>query len=64
MTAVDQVRIDEAGGPRTIPLGNWVEMPLTERVDLIRESKVHFMTGEQVVPVKDALAWIKQSRGR
>ena len=63
MQQVDQVRIDESGGPKTIPLESWVGMSLGERVDLIRSAKVQFMAGESDVPVKDALAWIKQQRG-
>lgn len=52
---IDQVSIQKAAGFNLVSVGEWLKMPLSERVDLLCANKVQFLAGGSVVPTKEAL---------
>jgi len=60
--SVDHIAVQHDGGEKCLTVSEWRALGLSERVLCIRERRVRFLRGEAEVPVKQALAWIKQGK--
>ena len=56
---IDQIQLKVGSGQNTIGLAEWKEMELTERIDIINEDRVQFLSGGQLVSIRDAMVAIK-----
>ena len=56
---IDQILIKVGSGHNMISLGDWKEMKLVERIDIINGDRVQFLSGGQPVEAKEALRAIK-----
>ena len=63
MKRVDQIAIAGETGRDLVSIAQWERLSVAERVDFIRASRVEFLCGEDVVPLREALEWIKQNKG-
>lgn len=60
----DRVVIDDGGGTRDLTPEQFFSLPLAQRIQFVVEHRASFLSGEQRVDPKEALARIRQSRAR
>ena len=59
---IDRIAVRKSGGFVYIPLDNWLGLLRSEQAILIKDKRVTFLSGDVVVPVREALLWIQQQR--
>ena len=59
---IDQILIKIANGHNLVTLDQWMGMPLEERICVVREDRVQFLSGGEPVGTRQALQAIKAER--
>jgi len=54
-----QVRFKGAGAKRVLSFGEFLALPIHERVRHILERDIEFLRGDQTVEWREALAWLR-----
>lgn len=59
---VDHISIKVNSGYNLVTVDEWLQLSVAERVSYIRGEKVQFLCGEDTVPLREALEWIKANK--